>query len=144
MAAAYKIRQATGKDLSFIFDTFLNSYRYDSPMGKSCRNSVFFNEYKLVIDRILSESETLVAHDPGDENLIFSYLIFHPPYILHYAFCKDAFRKLGITKALFVEAFGSADFKVDVTHRTATAADIFRDKPNLTHNPFHLYLKGAL
>lgn len=141
---AYKIRPATGKDLSFIFDTWLNSFRYDSPMGKSCKNSVFFSEYKLVIDRILSEAETIVAHDPGDENLIFAYLTFRPPHILHYAFCKDAFRKLGITKSLFVEAFGSADFKVEVTHRTATSAEIFRDKPNLTHNPFHLYLKGAV
>ena len=144
MNAAYKIRTATGKDLSFIFDTFLNSFRYDSPIGKSCRNSVFFNEYKLVIDRILSESETLVAHDPSDENLIFAYLVYQAPYLLHYAFCKDAFRRLGITKALFVEAFGSPDFKVEATHRTATAGDIFRDKPNLTHNPFHLYLKGAI
>lgn len=141
---AYKIRQATGKDLHFIYDTWLQSFRYDSPLGKSCRNSIFFNEYKLVVDRILSEAETLVAHDPGDENLVFAYLTYQLPNILHYAFCKKAFWRLGITKSLFTQAFGSPDFKVDATHRTATASEIFREKHNITHNPFHLYLKGAI
>lgn len=140
---AYKIRQATGKDLSFIYDTWLNSFRYDSPLGKSCRNSVFFNEYKLVIDRVLSEAETLVAHTPENENLILAYLTFQPPFIVHYAFCKDAFRRLGITKALFKEAFKSETAKVEYTHRTGFVSEFLRAKENFTHNPFHLFAKGA-
>lgn len=140
---AYNIRSATGRDLSFIYDTWLNVFRYDSPLGKSCRNSVFFAEYKLVIDRILSESETLIAHAPEDENLIFAYLT-HNKNILHFAFCKEAFRRLGITKALFVKAFGDELAKIDYSHRTGFVAEFLREKEHLTHNPFHLFIKGAV
>lgn len=141
---AYKIRPATGKDLSFIYDTWLNSFRYDSPLGKSCKNSIFFNEYKLVIDRVLSEAETLVAHTPEDENLILAYLVHEAPRLLHYAFCKDAFRRLGITKALFLEAFKNESLKIEFTHRTGFVSEFLREKENFTHNPFHLFTRGAV
>lgn len=144
MSKAFKIRQATGNDLPFLYDTWLNSFRYDSPLGKSCKNSVFFSEYKLVVDRILSESETLVAHSPEDSDLIFAYLVFQVPDIIHYAFCKEAFRMLGIVHELYLEAFGPTPRKIDVTHKTTKIAEIFRVNQNLIHNPFHLYLKGAI
>lgn len=140
---AYKIRQANGKDLSFIFDTWLNSFRYDSPLGRACRNSVFFHEYKQVIDRVLSEAETLVAHSNENENHILAYLTFEPR-ILHYAFCKEPFRRLGITKALYTQAFGSLDAKIEFTHRTGYVSDFVRTMDHLTHNPFRLFKKGAL
>lgn len=142
--SAFEIRPACGQDLNFIFDTWLNSFRYDSPLGKSCKNSVFFNEYKQVIDRILSEAEVLMAHSNGNENHILAYLVFHPPFVVHYAFCKEAFRRLGITKTLFVKAFGDEAAKVEFTHRTGYIAEFIRDKPNFTHNPFHLFVKGAI
>lgn len=142
--SAFKIREANGNDLSFIYDTWLNSFRHYSALGKRCRNSIFYDNYKKVIDLILTNEDTtvLIAHSHQDENHIFSYLV-HEPAILHYIFCKEAYWGFGIPKALFVEAFGSLDYKVDITHRTFMAEPIINKFQNLTYNPFHLYKKGA-
>lgn len=140
---AYKIRQAKGEDLSFIYDTWLKSFRYDSPLGKSCKNSIFFNEYKEVLDRILSQAETLVAHSSDNEDHIFAYLTFQPG-ILHYMFCKEAFRRMGIGRALYLSAFSDELAKIDHTHRTGMVSEWLRLRDNMTHNPFHLFNKGAI
>ncbi len=139
---AFDIRPATGKDISFIYDTWLKSFRCDSPLGRSSKKSVYFDEYKLVIDFILSQSETIVAHSTTDTNLILAYLVFAPGTI-HYAFCKEAFRKLGITKALFLEAFSEGQEPIQVTHRTGESSEIFRNHQFLIHNPFKLFKQGA-
>lgn len=144
MSKAFEIRTASGRDLGFIYDTWLKSFQCDSRVGKSCHRSVFFREYKLVIDRLLSLPTTtvLVAHSPDNENHIHAYLAFEPG-VIHYAFCKEPLRRFGITKALFLKAFGP-EASADTSHKTFTAKEIFDKHPNLTHNPFSLYLKGAV
>lgn len=130
------IRPAVGDDLSFIYSTWSRSYRYDSPVGRACKNSTFFKEYNRIIDYILSQPDTkvLVAAKPDEPNVFFGYIVGQPG-ILHYVFVKEAFLIHGIAKALFEELGSPAVY----THKTMNARVILNKHPEMTFNPFLLY-----
>lgn len=136
----WTIRPAKGADLAFIYATWVDSFRYDSHLGKSCRNSTFFPEYNKIVDSILQHPETkvLVAAKPDEMDIIFAYLVHQGP-LFHYAFTKEAFRKQGIGKSLFLYAGGEPTSIF--THRTFGFDPIFKKHANLIFNPFSLYKK---
>jgi hypothetical protein len=133
----WNIRLAKGSDLPFIYATWVDSFRYDSHLGKSCRNQIFFREYNLIVDRILTHPDTKVhvAQKPDDTEVIYGYLVSQAK-IFHYAFVKQAFRKWGIAKSLFYEAGGETNSVF--THRTFEFDPIFKKHANLIYNPFTL------
>lgn len=137
----WNIREAKGKDLSFIYSTWVNSYRYGSSLGKSCRNSIFFPEYNRIVDAILEKPRTkiLVATTPEDPDTILGYLV-HDPDVIHYVFVKEVFRKMGIARSLFHQS-GRASAAV-ITHRTFEMDEILKKHPDLIYNPFILFKKG--
>ena len=100
------IRDAQPNDIPFIYSTWLRAYRYDSALGKTCRNTVFFEEYKRVLDRILQNKETnikvLTAQDA--QSTIFSYIVYDAAS-LHFAYTKEDFRGLGLVRRLVEGAF---------------------------------------
>lgn len=136
------IRPARGSDLNFIYSTWLDSYRYDSKLGKSHKNSIFFENYRHVIDHIFSKPDTTttIACIKEDQNTILGYIVSEPK-ILHYIYTKGAFRRFGIAKSLAFEAF--KDFthleNISHTHETYTAAPILDKYPALIHNNLLLY-----
>lgn len=138
MAQDWTIRQANGDDISFIYATWLNSFREDSDRGYECRKSIFFAEYNLVADRILEDlnTEILVACSPENQNVIFGYLVYEPG-IIHYAYVKELFRKLGIARSLFI----AAETPKVITHKTRTIKPILRKHDEIIYNPFILYKK---
>lgn len=139
-----KIRPAIGEDLNFIFDTFRESLRTDSSLGRSCKASVFKKEFAKVIDYILETSEVLIACMSSDENVILGYLIYEEPQIIHYAFTKRAFRKMGIQAALLTKARLKPDKgEVQCSFKTRMVRDLFESKPQLTHYPFNIFKKGV-
>ena len=138
MDQEYNIREAIGSDLPFIFDTFLKSYKMNSVIGKACRNGVFFDNYRLILDQILDESSILVACHKDEPTVIFGYII-HDKSILHYIFIKEAFRNLGLAKALYMEGLKTADPMFGylyTTHKTFMGDKV---NHNVTFNPFLLF-----
>lgn len=140
----YILRPAQATDIAFIYSTWLNSYRTDSDLGKSCKKSVFFNEYKEVIDNILSNSgtEILVAALPNDESVILGYLVYQatPSICIHYCFIKESFRRFGIAKEL-VNSLPKQNSYV-ISHKTYTLNHIIQQNQVFTYNPFILYKKS--
>lgn len=134
------LREPKDSDLSFIYATWLNSYHYDS-WTKQIQKSVFFENYKLVIDEILLNSKIKIACLPIDHDIILGYLVYDEPNILHYCFVKNDFRQFGIANSLIAESL-SVKASITITHRTKTLLSIIRAKQNITFNPFKLY-KGA-
>jgi hypothetical protein len=94
-------RDALPSDIPFIYSTWLKSIRYDSALGKACRNSVFFDTYKLVIDRILRDPNTIVRVITAEDapGTIFSYVV-RDAKILHFAYTKEDFRRFGLVRRL--------------------------------------------
>lgn len=132
--SAYKLRQAIPSDINFIYSTWLDSYRYDSTIGKSCPNSTFYPNYQQVIDNLLKDSDVLVAcHDESPE-VIFGYLVYDSD-IIHYCFVKQAFRELGLAYAMWREA----QFPLTFTHKTLSLEPILIKHKELKYNPFLLF-----
>lgn len=135
MTYEWLIREANGKDLPFIYSSWLSTYRYDSVLGKSCRNNVFFPEYTRVIDGILYNSKAVVACHKETPDVLFSYLVYEGTH-LHYALTKKLFVKLGLFRSLLSAA---GPFKI-FTHRTVTFQHVIEDKhPEWNYNPFLIY-----
>ena len=134
MNTEYKIRHALPSDVAFVYSTWLNSYKRDSALGKSTRDTIFFNEYRFVVDYILNRPnvDVMVCCHPDEISVIFGYAVYEPG-ILHYVFVKEAFRRLGIAKALLTDARDAFEI---TTHRTSSG-DLTGH--TLAHNPFLLF-----
>jgi GNAT superfamily N-acetyltransferase len=107
---------------SFIFQTWLKVYRYKSPFGKRISNTVFFDRHHKVIERILARpsSQVLCAVDPTEHSTLYGYLAHETAsdkHVIHFTYVKEAFRRLGIAKALFEKA-GINPREACFTHRT--------------------------
>ena len=145
---SWVIREVLPNELNFIYSTWLNSFRYDSFLGKCCTNSIFFSEYSAVIDHVLSKPTTKIsiAHFNETPDVILSYMV-HEPSILHYMFTKEIYRNNKIAKSLFEAAFkihehNLVNYSAPIlfTHRTFTAEPfIEKYKASLVYNPFKLY-----
>lgn len=141
------IRLANPNDIAFIYATWLNNYHYDSALGKECKDSIFFREYREVIDHILGSNDTkvAVASLQNDEATIFGYMVYEsgPTPCIHYVFIKENFRELGIAKQLFKFFSTNQSIKHIYSHKTSYVADILKKYPQLTYNPFILFTKGV-
>ncbi len=136
----WTIRDAVGDDLPFIYSTWGKSYRYDSPLGKSCKNSIFFPFFNQVMDWVLEQPDTkvIVAVDPAHSNVIYGYVIYQPG-VLHYAFTKEAFQRWGIATSLIKHA----DMPQVYTLKTFMSKPIMGKHPEMDFNPFLLFKQGA-
>lgn len=137
----YRLRPACGDDLNFIYSTWLDSYRYDSTVGKSHKNSIFFSEYRKVIDNILAHELTkvVIACFPESEETILAYLV-HEPHILHYVYTKGPFQRQGLASELIDKIFPTRP--ITYSHETFTAFDLVRHNPDFIHNGIMLFNKG--
>lgn len=138
------LRPAIGQDLNFIFDTFRESVRHDSSLGRSCRTSIFKKEFAKVIDHILAKAKVLIACMSSDHNVILGYLIFEPD-IIHYCFVKQAFRRMGIAYELFKSAYQCGkdpEREIQCSFKTQSMREIFDNHPFLIHNPFLNFKQG--
>lgn len=133
--APYTIRPAIPSDLNFIFSTWSKSYRYNSKLGRLCRNSIFFPAFQKVMDHLLGISPVNVAS--SDDGLtIYGYIVYQPPNILHYVYVKDAFAKLGIAWALLGASFQDVS-QYTVTHLSDDGESILEAHPEFDFNPFY-------
>lgn len=133
----WNIRNAEPDDLAFIYQTWLKSYAASSEIGRSVRQSLFFREYRKVIDRLLFSSGVLIASIHEDDKVILGYLVFEPK-VLHYCFIKEAFRFSGIAKSLVEKAMGK-EIAHMYTHHTRQLNPIVEKYELLTYNPFLLF-----
>lgn len=137
----FDIRDAIDEDIPFIYATWLESYRYDSYFGKSHRNTIFFNDYKKVLDKILLESHVSVACVKEAPDTILGYMV-HEPGVLHYVFVKGPFRRLKIATGLFNYAFDNP--YITYTHKTYTVVPIIQRMDTLTYRGTSLLNKGEI
>lgn len=133
------LRNACERDIPFIYSTWASSYRYGSPLGKSCRNKIFFPYFNRVIDWILmrDQCKIRVACSKEDANIIFGYIVFEPN-IIHYAFTSELLRRFGIFNSLLREIKDPMYF----TLKTFSITEIIKKYPDLIFNPFLLYQQG--
>ncbi len=141
------IRDAMDSDIAFIYRSWIDSYHANSSIG-DCPKSLFNREYKEVIDYILTfpTNGTKVACKPDEPDVIFGYVVYEKaklvgPYLVHYVYVKENFRKFGIARDLITSL--AMDPRFIVTHRTDVAKKILTKYPQILYNPFILFHKGS-
>lgn len=137
-----QLRDAEASDISFIYDSFMKSYKADGPLGKITTKRVFFQEFPQVIDRILSTSKVQIMCLSEEPKIIVGYIIFQPQ-LIHYIFVKEPFRRNGIAKTLKSHALGLND-SFTYTHITHHVKKLLTKYPDALFNPFKLYQKGEI
>ncbi len=90
-------------------------------------NRMFQSFYCNIIDTILSDqlTQVLVACLKDDPNVILAYLVYEPD-VIHYAYTKGAFRRLGLAKALVQDSYRhhQIPIRLSFTHQTRMVRDI--------------------
>lgn len=134
------IRSHRDSDLPFIFNSWLKSYKTRSQFARRITDEVFYQWHKRVIERILGrEALVLVATPSDDSNTILGYLVMErqgEQAVIHFAYVKTSFRKLGIAKQLMGIDIRPNE-RVEFTHWTRDM-DWAQEKFKLTYNPYRL------
>lgn len=132
------LRPAEPEDIPFIYATMLKSLRHDS-LYALIKRSVFFEEYRNVLDCLLLKDSIVITALLEDPAVILGYLIYRRPNVVHYAFTKDAWRKMGIQNAMLTYARLNKPYIA--THYTKRTSWAFKDM--FVYNPFLLYKRGT-
>ena len=139
------LRPAASEDVSFIFSSWLKSFR-NSFFAKPIDNTVYFSEQHKLIEKLVKQAPVIMACNPDDISQIYGFICaqrIEGVFCLHYLYVKHSFRKLGIGRAL-VNSFEHDSSSAGVyTHHTA-CGEILKHKFNLVYHPYILstgYLK---
>jgi hypothetical protein len=130
---SYIIRDAVETDLPFVFSTFLRGLFYGDPRMKETPKQAFMEQYHRVLEHILSlpTVQVKVAALSDDPSVILGYAIIGGEgAVLHWVFCKSAFRKIGIAKNLVPSTITT------FTHKTPLGESIIRKHKGVSYNPF--------
>lgn len=124
------IRDYAPTDEAFVFQTWLQGLYHGNPVYRLIDHNAYFENYRKVIESILSSASVRVACLKDDPDIILGYSVIHGTK-LHWAHTKEAWRKIGILKDLLPANFDT------VTHITTVGENILKYKfPNVKFNPF--------
>lgn len=133
------LRPANEEDISFIFNSWLRSFR-TSFFARSVVNSIYFTEQHKVIENCLKTSECIVACNPDYPSQVYGWICAEKIdgiFCLHYLYVKHDFRKLGIARILF-NAFEHGEGAGIFTHYTKSCERL-SIKLNLIYHPYILF-----
>jgi len=103
-------RPATGSDTSFIFDSWLRSWR-TSPAAGTIRNDMYYPTQRATIEGLIGRGAQLeVAALAADPEKILGWACSEqvgPNAVIHYVYTKDAYLTLGIGEALVARCPGT-------------------------------------
>ena len=109
----------TEKDVSFIFNSWLKSFR-KSPLTHNVNSTIYFTEHHKTIEKLLKTNETLVACNEHDPSQIFGYICagrYQGVFVVHYIYVKHPYRGLGLAKGLFQSFKHDPSVACMYTHR---------------------------
>lgn len=97
------IREGEKKERNLILSSWLKSLRRYSNYHAAIAAHIYFRVHAQAIEHTLNISQVVVATPKSDENIAIAYLVYEPRdgyLILHYAYTKKSFRKMGIQHSL--------------------------------------------
>lgn len=136
-----RVRPADQSDVSFIFNSWLRSFKKSNQVKEVNAHIYYENQHK-VIETLLKRCTVMVGVNPEDATQIYGYSVcevIDGVNVIHYVYVKELFRRLGIGREL-VKACG-IDLKASAacyTHRTPLSYRIERNV-NVVFHPYLLY-----
>lgn len=133
------LRDATEHDVSFIFNSWLKSFRAGT-LCKYVDNTVYFSEHHKLVEKLLKRSTTKIACNPENPEDIYGYITHESIdgiFCLHYAYVKHTFRNLGIFKQLLASTDFTGETVGLFTHSTSVCGSM-GPKFKLLYHPYIL------
>lgn len=127
------IRDYLESDKNFIFSTWLRGLYHGDSWFSEIPKDIFMKHYHKFIEYLLNHANTTVkvACLKDDPEVILGYAVLNKEdTLLHWVFCKSAWRNIGIAKSLVSQSVNT------VTHLTKIGLSIKRKRPNIVFNPF--------
>lgn len=137
------IREAKPQDVRFILSTWLNHFKNHSYFAKRITNGVYYPWHEKIAKRILGKPQTniLMATLPGDPEVLLAFLVYErseiDPPIIHFAFVKETWRKMGIAKELIMHSKINLHESI-FTHWTYDADQLVKKFHGMIYNPYKL------
>lgn len=147
------VRPACEQDHSFIYHSWLKSYRASWAKGsnpvRSINKEIYYANQKEIVRYLLENSMIIVAHNPSDIHQIFGYIVAQPTNqhigVIHYCFVKQAFRNLGIGTLLYREAQAATEhntsYPMACTHATGLFHQVLSRRYDIMYNPYLIYME---
>lgn len=138
------IRDARPGDLSFVFSSWLRSYR-ETRNAKVLDNRTYYAGQHRIIEKVIERAHVLVATSQDDSDQILGYIIYEhinddKDLVVHWLYTKLPFRNYSIAKQLLQTVVGiSKADKVIITHLPKLDKKIFLDTRFL-YNPYIAWL----
>jgi hypothetical protein len=136
------IRDATSTDISFLFNSWLKSYKA-SAFAKHITGPVYFDLHHKVIEKLLTRCKVRIACNPTDNNQIYSYAVYEvrdSVCVLHYAYTKEPFRQMGMLGLLLDDAKLPETFFY--THSTTSCGAVLAKlKSKGVYNPYLAFVE---
>lgn len=134
----FKIRSATKEDISFLFSSWLKSFRDSGTMCRNITNTVYFESHHKLIERILRRASVNVACDADHPDQLFGYIVAETIdgiFVLHYIYVKHPFRRTGIGSALLNSFQHNSSLASCTTHLTRMGERLLL-KYNMIYHPY--------
>lgn len=126
-------REALAGDRNFILATWLRGLYYGNTWFKEIPKNVFMENYHNLLDRLLASPtvKIKVACLKDDPDVILGYsVVSKDETIVHWVFCKSAWRGIGIARSLVNPQATVA------THLTKVGLSLIKKCPGMIFNPF--------
>jgi hypothetical protein len=141
------LRSGRPTDKGFIYQTWLRSFVLGSGFCRGIPRRIAYAYQERLVKKIMETAEVLIVHPRNIPDQIIGYVVVErhrdAGLVLHYAYTKEAYRRLGVAKMLILAAkgaFGITEKYITCTHMTL---DVSRNikREDLIYNPY-LLLKG--
>jgi hypothetical protein len=137
----FVIREGVPGDLPFIYDNWMKDFHERSQFARRIRPATYNKFHKLLLDRCLANSITLVACDPEMPSVIYGILVVQPSVgkdlpVLHYVFVKRQFRLKGVAAGLMAFAGLTKDTPFWFSHMTYAGETLWKLYPRAEYCPY--------
>ena len=133
-----EIREAYPSETNFIYHSWIKS-GFRSRVYEMIAKEIYTNAQHDVITHVLARANVIVAQELNKPENIYGYLIYQyvdGVFVVHYAYTKQIFRRLGVLASLLKAAgFDSKSNMGFYTHSTKAAYDI-ETRLNMFYNPY--------
>lgn len=138
----YLLRLALPEDHSFIYNTFLETFRKISP-NQFISEEIYYSHQRERIRYLLKHSQTNIICDLDNPNHIQGYIIydFISQYlVLHWMYLKNVYRRCDKSRQVLREIYPLLEKEpIICSHYSGSIFDHLKDQLQLTYNPFQHY-----
>lgn len=136
----FSIREIADTDLPFIYSSWLDCIRHNSPWARGIPNDLFYKKHHDIIERRLSTGVANILCLTDDPDVIFGYGIIHTPTILDMIYVKADCRRQGLANSIINDLGIDLTEPLTLTFNTKDLYSYMRSHPDkrFTLNPYLL------